>query len=125
MDLRAYYRKIREAEAVIGEEFPVVRSLATEEGGKDGHLTEVPRATAARMLTDGIVELAKPEETRAFRVRIKEARKREEERQKAAFSSLSSRRRTFGHCSALGERLARKDKRWLFSPTRTCLTFPI
>ncbi len=84
MDLRAYYRKIREAEAVIGEEFPVVRSLATEEGGKEGHLTEVPRATAARMLTDGMVELATPEETRAFRARIKEARKREEERQKAS-----------------------------------------
>ena len=84
MDLRAYYRKIREAEAMIGEEFPVVRSLATEEGGKDGHLTEVPRATAARMLTDGIAEVATPEETRAFRAQIKEARKREEERQKAS-----------------------------------------
>ena len=84
MDLRAYYRKIREAEAAIDEEFPVVRSLATEEGGKDGHLTEVSRATAARMLTNGMVELATSEETRAFRARIKEARKQEEERQKAS-----------------------------------------
>ena len=84
MDLRAYYRKIREAEATIDEEFPVVRSLATEEGGKDGHLTEVSRATAARMLTDGMVELATSEETRAFRARIKEARKLEQERQRAS-----------------------------------------
>ena len=84
MDLRAYYRKIREAESTIDEEFPVVRSLATEEGGKDGHLTEVSRATAARMLTDGMVELATSEETRAFWARIKEARKLEQERQRAS-----------------------------------------
>ena len=84
MNLRAYYRKIREAEAAIDEKFPVVRSLATEEGGKEGHLTEVSRATAARMLTDGMAELAAAEEIRAFRARIKEARKQEQERQRAS-----------------------------------------
>ena len=47
MDLRAYYRKLREVEASISEEHVVLVSLATPEGGKPGVRTEAPRAIAA------------------------------------------------------------------------------
>ena len=43
MDLRAYYQKIRDTEAEITEAFPMVVSLATADGGKEGVLTEVTR----------------------------------------------------------------------------------
>lgn len=84
MDLKAYYRKIRELEAAIDDEFPVIKSVATESGGKEGHLTEVPRNLAARMVNDGIAAVASDEETREFRARIEEAREREEQRRRAA-----------------------------------------
>jgi hypothetical protein len=84
MDLRAYYRKIRGVEASIEVEFPVIRSLATDDGGNAGQLTEVSRAIAARMITDGIAELATAEEAREFRTRAEEARAQEEQRRRAA-----------------------------------------
>ena len=40
MDLKAYYKKIRDVEAAIDEEFPIVKSLAQEVGGPGGRLTE-------------------------------------------------------------------------------------
>ncbi|HSH14405.1 MAG TPA: hypothetical protein VLD18_00125, partial [Verrucomicrobiae bacterium] len=70
MDLKGYYRKIREAEARLGEEFPILRSLATEEGGKAGRLVEVTRAVAARMIVDGIAEVAGTDEATEFRSAI-------------------------------------------------------
>jgi hypothetical protein len=84
MDLKGYYRKIREIEASIEEEFPVVKSLATEDGGKAGRLSEVTRAVAARMVNDGIAELAAEDEVGEFRRRAEEARKQEEQRRRAA-----------------------------------------
>jgi hypothetical protein len=84
MDLRAYYRKMREIEASIAEEFPVIKSVATEDGGNAGQLAEVTRAIAARMVNDGIAELASVDEVREFRRRAEEARAREEQRRRAA-----------------------------------------
>jgi len=84
MDLRGYYRRIRETEASIEEEFPVIKSLSTEDGGNAGQFTEVLRAIAARMIADGIAELASALEAREFRNRGEEARKREEQRRRAA-----------------------------------------
>jgi hypothetical protein len=84
MDLRAYYRKLREMEASITEDFPVVKSLATEEGGRAGRLTEVPRVVAARMLIEGSAELATAEESRDFRVAVKLALEAEEQRRQAS-----------------------------------------
>jgi hypothetical protein len=83
MDLKAYYRKIREVEATIEEEFPLVKSVATEEGGPEGRLTEVPRAVAARMITDGSAVLADADEAKKFRAHVETARKAEEERRQA------------------------------------------
>jgi hypothetical protein len=84
MDLRAYYRKLRETETSITEDFPIVKSLATEEGGRAGRLTEVPRVAAARMLLEGSAELATAEETRDFRAAVKQALEAEEQRRQAA-----------------------------------------
>ena len=84
MDLKAYYRKVRGVEASIEEEFPVIRSLATEEGGIAGRLTEVPRAVAAQMINDGKAVLAADEEAHEFRRSVEEARKRELQRARAA-----------------------------------------
>ncbi len=78
MDLKNYYRKIRELEATLEDEFPVVRSLATEAGGQSGRLTETTRPVAARMVIDGVAEIASAEETAEFR-RIAEANRLQEE----------------------------------------------
>lgn len=84
MDLRAYYRKLREMEASMTEDFPIVKSLATEEGGMGGRLTEVPRVVAARLLVEGGAELATVEETRDFRAAVKQAQEAEEQRRQAS-----------------------------------------
>jgi hypothetical protein len=83
MDLKGYYRKILEAEARLEEEFPILRSLATEEGGKAGRLVEVTRAVAARMIVDGIAELAGVEEAAEYRAESVRAREHEQERRRA------------------------------------------
>ena len=83
MDLKAYYKKIRDVEAAIDEEFPIVKSLAREVGGPGGRLTEVSRTVAARMITDGFAELATAKEGRELRARAEEARKAEQERREA------------------------------------------
>ena len=84
MDLKAYYRKVREIEASIEEEFPVIKSLATEDGGNAGQLTEVTRAIAARMIYEAIAEIAPADEVRDYRKCAEEARKNEEQRRRSA-----------------------------------------
>lgn len=57
MDLRDYYRKIREKEQEIAEPFVTVVSRKTSDGGRQGRKTIVPRAVAAKMIVDGKAEL--------------------------------------------------------------------
>jgi hypothetical protein len=66
MDLRLYYQRIREAESKIPDEFPVIVSRETQDGGREGARTEVTRAIAAKMLAEGLARLATPEESAAF-----------------------------------------------------------
>ena len=82
MDLKKYYRRIREIEAALEDEFPVLKSLATEAGGLGGKLTEATKIVAARMVVDGVAELASAEEAAEFRRLAEENRKREEERRR-------------------------------------------
>jgi len=84
MDLKAFYQKIRDEEAKIAEEFPVVVSLATGDGGKEGAQTEVARRLAARMIVEGLVRLATAEETRLFQLAKAEAKKAAEQLAAAA-----------------------------------------
>ncbi len=83
MDLKGYYRKIREAEASL-EEFPVVRSLATENGGVAGRLTETPKGVAARLIVEGVAAPVSSEEAEEYRRRQAEARALAEEKRRAA-----------------------------------------
>ena len=79
MDLRAYYRKIREASQAIAADDVVVVSAATPGGGKAGVRTEVPRAVAARMLVEGTARLASEAESREFHQQALEAQRAAEE----------------------------------------------
>jgi uncharacterized protein (UPF0261 family) len=75
MDLRGYYQKIREVEEKIVEEFAVVVSHATGDGGKAGTLTEVLRRVAAKLIVDGLARLATNEESKTFQVTQAESKR--------------------------------------------------
>lgn len=83
MDLRAYYRKVREVEATIPSEHVVLVSLATPEGGKPGIRTEAPRAIAARLIAEGRARLASEEEQAEFRTANREAKEKYEQEEAA------------------------------------------
>lgn len=84
MDLRAFYRRIREFEESLPDEFVIVKSLLTEAGGRAGRLTEVSRSVAARLLAEGHAERASDEESAAFRKQVVESQAAEAERRQAA-----------------------------------------
>jgi hypothetical protein len=75
MDLRAYYQRIRDAAAAIEEPFPIVMSLATADGGKEGMPIEVTRQLAAKMMVEGSARLASAAEARQFREQQAEAKR--------------------------------------------------
>ena len=66
MDLRHYYSKIRELEAQIEDDFTVIVSYETGDGGKPGTFTEVSARLAATMVVGGQARLATPDEKEAF-----------------------------------------------------------
>lgn len=66
MDLKAYYQRIREIEQTIESLFAFVVSLETEDGGKSGIVTEVPRRIAAKMIADGSAKIASEKEAATF-----------------------------------------------------------
>jgi hypothetical protein len=74
MDLKAYYRKRREAEERLPEPCVVV-SLETADGGKAGVRTEVRRALAAKMIVDGVARQATAEEAKTFQDEKVEAKR--------------------------------------------------
>jgi hypothetical protein len=83
MDLQVYYQKIRDMETKIADEFPLVVSVETSDGGKGGTKTEVPRRLAAKLLVEGQARLASKDELKAHREALAEA-KRVAERAAAA-----------------------------------------
>jgi hypothetical protein len=76
MDLRSYYRKLREVEATIPEEHVVLVSIATPEGGKPGVRTEAPKAIAAKLIAEGRARLANAEEAEEFRSAMRQAKEK-------------------------------------------------
>ena len=66
MDLKVYYRKIRDTEAGLPEGASVVVSNETADGGKAGVGSEVPRGVAARMLVEGAAHIATAEEAQEY-----------------------------------------------------------
>lgn len=79
MDLKVYYRKLREIAADIREPYVVVISHATPDGGKAGVASEVPREVAAKMIVNGQARLADDREEQQYRERAAEARRAAEQ----------------------------------------------
>ncbi|HEY3825824.1 MAG TPA: hypothetical protein VGL82_14770 [Bryobacteraceae bacterium] len=83
MDVRAYYKKVREAEAGLTGEHVVTVSQDTPEGGKAGVKTEASRLIAAKLIAEGRARVATEEETRQFREANREALERHEQNEAA------------------------------------------
>jgi phage terminase Nu1 subunit (DNA packaging protein) len=83
MDLRSYYKKLREAEATLTGQHLVMVSLETSEGGKAGVRTEMPRAIAAKLIAEERARVATEEEAREFHEANREARETHEEAEAA------------------------------------------
>ena len=74
MDLRSYYRKVREADATLTGEDIVLVSLETTEGGRAGVRTEAPRPIAAKLIAELRARVATPDEVLEFREAQRAAR---------------------------------------------------
>lgn len=79
MDLRAYYKKVREVEASMPTPQVVMVSLATPDGGKAGVVTEVPTPIAARMAAEGSARQATEAEAASYHQQHAAARQAAEE----------------------------------------------
>jgi anti-sigma factor RsiW len=66
VDLKQYFRKIRDFEATLNDDYPIVVSRETPDGGKPGLIAEVSRANAARMIIEGRAVLATEDEKRQY-----------------------------------------------------------
>ncbi len=86
MDVKVYYRKLREAEAAIPDAEVVVVSEETPDGGNPGVRTEVQRAVAARMIVEGRARVATADEAAEYREQAAEAKRMAD--QKAAADRL-------------------------------------
>lgn len=75
MDLQVYYQKLRAMEAKIAEDFPLVVSVETSDGGKGGTKTEVPRRLAAKLLVEGAARLASKDELKTYRDLLTESKR--------------------------------------------------
>lgn len=75
MDLKQYFRKIRELTDSIAEEYPLVVSLDTPDGGKAGRMSEVARSSAAKLIVEGRAVLASPQQRDEFEAKRAAQRK--------------------------------------------------
>jgi hypothetical protein len=83
MDVRSYYKKVKDTEEGLKGSEVVLVSLATPEGGKEGVRTEAPRDVAARMIAEGRARVATDAEAEEFRDGLRMAQERHE-REEAA-----------------------------------------
>ena len=65
--MKAYYKKIREAERSMQGDYQFMVSLPTPDGGKEGVITEVATAIASRLVVERKARRATEEEARKFR----------------------------------------------------------
>ena len=84
MNMKTYYKKLREIEASLPDEVVLV-SRDTPEGGRAGRFTEAPRHVAARLITEGVAERASESDSAAF-VEQTRVQHTEELRKRAAAS---------------------------------------
>ena len=81
MDLRQYFRKVRELEKSIPQEDVYVVSLETADGGRAGVISEVRRDVASRMVVEGRARLASEEESQKYRAELLQAQQAEKQRE--------------------------------------------
>ncbi|HTS64019.1 MAG TPA: hypothetical protein VMH28_18475 [Candidatus Acidoferrales bacterium] len=74
-----YYQKIRDMAGKILDEYPVVVSKGTADGGQAGIKTEVPRQIAAKLIIEGSADLVNEEEAAKFRAALAEAKRAAEQ----------------------------------------------
>jgi len=89
MNLQVFYQKVRETEAAIAEDYPVIVSHETSDGGRAGTFTEVPRRLAAQMVVENQARLATAKETAAYRESLAESRRQAEQTAAAARLQIS------------------------------------
>ena len=73
MDIREYFRKLRQAESEITGDYAVIVSTETPDGGKAGRVVEVTKAVAAHMIVDGRGRIATASEIKSFRAEMADA----------------------------------------------------
>jgi hypothetical protein len=66
VDLKAYFKKIKEAAKTLSGDYQLVVSLTTPDGGKAGVITEVATAVASRLLVEAKARKATDEETKKY-----------------------------------------------------------
>jgi hypothetical protein len=67
MDVKQYFRKLREIESTLEDDYPVIVSTETPDGGKAGFVSEVSRQNAAKLIAEGRAVLAGDEQKTTFR----------------------------------------------------------
>jgi|SRR5208283_5698024 len=67
MDLRQFYKKVREVESSLPEPYVMVTSLETSDGGRAGVVSEVAREVAAMLIVGGKAVLAAEAEVGSYR----------------------------------------------------------
>jgi len=72
MDIRGYFRKVRETEELIDGPMAVIVSLDTPEGGKAGRFMEIGRSVAAHMMVDARARLANDQEIADYRASVEQ-----------------------------------------------------
>ena len=75
MDLKVYFKKVKDVEATIPTAYVVIASQETPDGGQPGVFTEVSKGLAARMVAEGRGRIATGEESAAFLETHAEARR--------------------------------------------------
>jgi hypothetical protein len=73
MDLQVYYKKLREVREQIAGDDAIVVSKATADGGREGVMSEVPKATAANLIVEDRARLATSDEEAQYRKATEEA----------------------------------------------------
>lgn len=83
MDVKGYFRRLREKEAELPDGDLAIVSEATADGGKAGVLSVVPKRIACRLLVEGRARLASEEEGRQFEREERAAREAWQKSQEA------------------------------------------
>jgi hypothetical protein len=66
MDVKQYFRRLREIEDSFVDRYPVLISLETPDGGKAGLIAEMSRYVGAKMILEGRAVLASAEQKASY-----------------------------------------------------------